>query len=467
MALTKEFTSSMKRKTVSLCIIARDEEGLIGKAIKSALALVDEIVVVDTGSRDNTRIIAEGYGARVVDYAWHDDFAAARNAAIGAASCDWILVLDCDEQLQGIRPVDFQALLVNPSVAGYRVRMVGSGAEAQSRAFPAVRLFRNHPNVRYRYPVLEQVTASLSVHAEATGLVLCDSPLVVMHDGGTADERSRKRDRNLRLLRQAVRDYPEEPYFEFRLGSETLMRLDGEALPVAGLGASLKHLESAWRKVSTLPPEMRRLVAFGTNLASDLASALLGVRRAADAITVTLAARRDWGDNADLCHHAIRARLTDPEQGLAEGFPQEGLQTLLADLESLEQFAAQADPEVAAGFEMYGHRCRGDLALIQGNVTEAAESYEQALNHSQEYSGAWVGLAECARLAGDRKRALRLYLRAVTASEWNVQAWDRGCTLMEELGFHDNAKSWQVKVMEHFPERAAAVGEPELKLQPV
>ncbi len=184
-------------------------------------------------------------------------------------------------------------------------------------------------------------------------------------------------------------------------------------------------------------------------------------------LTVTLAARRDWGDSADLCLHAIRARLTDPEQDLTADSPGEGLHDLLADLKALEQYAEQANPEVAAGYQMFGHRCRGDLALIQGCVSDAAESYEQALNHCQDYSAAWVGLAECARLAGDRKRALRLYLRAVTASEWNVQAWDRGCTLMEELGFHDNAKSWQVKVLEHFPERATTAGEPEMKPQMV
>ena len=116
----------MKRKTVSLCMIARDEEASIGKAIKSALALVDEVVVVDTGSRDNTRIIAEGYGARLLDEVWRDDFAAARNAALAAAACDWILVLDCDEQLQNIRPVDFQRLLIDPGVLGYRLQIADS-----------------------------------------------------------------------------------------------------------------------------------------------------------------------------------------------------------------------------------------------------------------------------------------------------------------------------------------------------
>ena len=139
----------MKRKTVSLCMIARDEEAFIGKAIKSALALVDEIVVVDTGSRDNTRIIAEGYGARVVDYAWHDDFAAARNAALAAATGDWILVLDCDEQLQSMRPVEFQRLLADPGLAGYRVRVIGAHSDERPTPFPAIRLFRHHQDIGY------------------------------------------------------------------------------------------------------------------------------------------------------------------------------------------------------------------------------------------------------------------------------------------------------------------------------
>ena len=86
----------MKRNTVSLCLIARDEEATIGMAIKSVLALVDEVIVVDTGSRDNTRIIAEGYGAKVFDVPWADDFSAARNAALDQASGKWILVLDGD-----------------------------------------------------------------------------------------------------------------------------------------------------------------------------------------------------------------------------------------------------------------------------------------------------------------------------------------------------------------------------------
>jgi tetratricopeptide (TPR) repeat protein len=89
-------------------------------------------------------------------------------------------------------------------------------------------------------------------------------------------------------------------------------------------------------------------------------------------------------------------------------------------------------------------------------VSEAAELFEKALTIDGTYSSAWLGLAECARFAGDRKRALKLYLRTITENEWNYRAWLRGYTLLEELEFHDNAASWRRKVAVHFPEHPLA-----------
>ena len=113
----------MHRNSISLCMIVRDAEETVGRAIKSALAVVDEVVVVDTGSADNTRLIVEGYGARVVEHDWNDDFAAARNAGIEAAYGDWILVLDADEILESIRPVEVGRLLSNDAAIGYQVQI--------------------------------------------------------------------------------------------------------------------------------------------------------------------------------------------------------------------------------------------------------------------------------------------------------------------------------------------------------
>ncbi len=446
----------MKRKTVSLCMIARDEESSIGKAIKSVLALVDEIIVVDTGSRDNTRIIAEGYGARVIDFPWRDDFAAARNAALAEASCDWILVLDTDEQLQSVRPVEFQRLLHERLAIAYRVRMLNDHGGAPVSRFPVVRLFRSHLDVRYRYPVYEQITPSLAAVAAGEGLEIADSPLVILHGGADGDVRTQKRERNLRLLRKAAARHPEEPYFEFQLATESLAKLDEEALPVAGLSASRQYLESAWRKVSAQPAALRRLLTYGDCLAADLAAALLAEGRAVDAVDVLRRAQEDWGRRPYLLLQAAAAGLACLRGTADPGRRAELAVAIGRDLADLQAFGERSTPFADSRLTtLHPLRYFGELHLEQGEVTRAAECFEQALSREPQYTFAWLGLAECARYAGDRQRALKLYLRAVTSNEWNHRAWIRGHDLMEDLGFHDNAQSWRRRVADRFSELPA------------
>ena len=85
---------------VSLCMIVRDEEEMLAACLESCREAVSEMVIVDTGSSDRTVEIAESFGARVVHFAWSGSFAEARNVGIDAATGDWILWLDADEQLE-------------------------------------------------------------------------------------------------------------------------------------------------------------------------------------------------------------------------------------------------------------------------------------------------------------------------------------------------------------------------------
>jgi glycosyltransferase involved in cell wall biosynthesis len=85
--------------TVSLCLIVRDEEASLPVCLRSVKELVDEIIVVDTGSLDDTVKIAHSFGATVVDFKWIDDFAAARNFAFEQATMEYILWLDADDVL--------------------------------------------------------------------------------------------------------------------------------------------------------------------------------------------------------------------------------------------------------------------------------------------------------------------------------------------------------------------------------
>ena len=89
-----------KHGTISLCMIMRDSSKTLSRCLNSCLGLVDEIVIVDTGSVDNSVEIAKSYGASVYFDAWQDDFARPRNIGLSKATCQWLLIMDPDEVLE-------------------------------------------------------------------------------------------------------------------------------------------------------------------------------------------------------------------------------------------------------------------------------------------------------------------------------------------------------------------------------
>ena len=195
---------------VALVVIARNEAGRIERLLRSVAPWVDEMVVLDTGSTDDTPRLAREAGARVEHYTWADDFAAARNAALELAGADWHLVLDADEwlvegglflkELKGLRP-DFVGTvrLENHSGPGGSVRTV----ERLTRLLPGT--------VRYEGMVHEQPVHALPGRA---------TPLHVEHDGYLPAALVAKHGRNRRLLREAVAVSPEDPYLWYQLGKD-------------------------------------------------------------------------------------------------------------------------------------------------------------------------------------------------------------------------------------------------------
>ena len=80
--------------TLSLCMIVKDEETVLPRCLESVQGLFDEIVVIDTGSTDQTREIARSFGAEVFDFQWRDDFSVARNFSFSKATGDYLFWMD-------------------------------------------------------------------------------------------------------------------------------------------------------------------------------------------------------------------------------------------------------------------------------------------------------------------------------------------------------------------------------------
>ncbi len=179
----KEIDKTAKNKgALSLCMIVKDEEQHLARCLLSARPVVDEMIIVDTGSTDRTKDIAQAYGAKVFDFPWTNDFSAARNHSLSMASGDWIIVLDADEV---ISPLDYAALekIVKRKPAkpaaysmvtrNYTNEVAVKGwtandgrygrEEAGTGWFPStkVRLFINDKRIQFQNPVHEFVEASL------------------------------------------------------------------------------------------------------------------------------------------------------------------------------------------------------------------------------------------------------------------------------------------------------------------
>ena len=157
--------------TISLCMIVKDEQAVLGRCLDSVQGIVDEIIVVDTGSSDCTKEIAAAYG-KVQDFEWCDDFSAARNFSFAQASMDYILWLDADDVIE---PEDREKFLQLKSELDGTADMVmlpyHTAFDAQGKAvftYYRERLLRRAAGFRWQGAVHECITPSMGKRQSAT-----------------------------------------------------------------------------------------------------------------------------------------------------------------------------------------------------------------------------------------------------------------------------------------------------------
>jgi len=213
-----------KRQGISLVMIVKNEEEFLEYCLKSVAGLVNEIIIVDTGSTDASRDIAAKFGSRVFDFTWQDDFAAARNYGLEQARCEWILVLDADEHLE--EPSAHMLLdLIDASgtadayLLPVKNLMVPEFNEWQVSLI--LRLFRNSPDLRFQGTIHEQLIVPAGKRAE----IAEDGP-VIIHSGYAENNRKKKNRRNMRMLKKALEKDPDNPYLHYYISTEYILQGD-------------------------------------------------------------------------------------------------------------------------------------------------------------------------------------------------------------------------------------------------
>ncbi len=219
----------MKILPISVCIIAKDEEKNIEKCLRAIHRHPFEIVVVDTGSADRTKEIASRYADKLLDFEWTNDFSAARNFSIDAASNDWILVIDCDEFIEKLDFQKMQKLMSQyPHAIGQLTREnICCDKDHNTIHFTDLveRLF-NRKLYHYEGTIHEQV-----VRRDNTPAYGFQVPLSILHTGysGTKEEITAKSDRNISMLQAALSQDPSDPYLYYQLGESYMLRNDYES----------------------------------------------------------------------------------------------------------------------------------------------------------------------------------------------------------------------------------------------
>lgn len=413
--------------TISLCVIAKDEEDLLPDLLASVKGAVDEIVFVDTGSQDATIEIAKAAGARVFHHVWQNDFSAARNAALAQAKGDWVLVLDCDERLvpgaaialrQAVQRDDFDLgmlPLYNAAHVDASVQDVLSGKARKGEPSLLPRLLRKDSDLRWTGRIHETVAEWYKLGPKR----IAELPVKIIHLGyaETVIEEKKKAERNLFLLEQACAEQPENSSMWSHLARVHINAGKNDAAwEVATQGWAALEATIAKGDFSQEASPLVTVIAF---LALNKDDEALGLE--------VLDQARAWNvvhPNLELLRgacHVARVLKGGVDQGVV-----------------LEQAIECFTNAVQMGEKLWAEECMpgatswaawtriGSVRLLQDRWEEAYAAFSQALSAKANHMEAALGIVEAQLGMADSEAALRTVeplLQADLADPWILAAF--------------------------------------------
>ena len=204
---SKKIHSNLK---ITACYIVKNEEKTLPRSVESLKAAVDEIVVVDTGSTDNTIEIAKNFGAKVIETTWNDDFSAPRNLAIENSTGDWIVFIDADEFF--IKPkkvrAAIEALSNTDAIFMLRIDIDEDNDNKELNRDYYLRAFRNVNYLRYRGLIHENVE---NINGENLSYKIAGEDLILYHTGYSSTKAEGKLRRNLAIIESEIQKIGIQP----------------------------------------------------------------------------------------------------------------------------------------------------------------------------------------------------------------------------------------------------------------
>lgn len=413
---------------LSACLIVKNEEKHLERCLASLKGHVDEIVVVDTGSTDRTVEIALAHGAKVAEFAWCDDFSAARNISLELASGDWALWIDADEEVAPESWSPIREALIRRQFGGFFVRIVNfmdEEGDANTYTHAPVRIFQLRPEVRFRGRVHEQVTPSL----DEIGLPCAQLGNATLYHYGYRPsdmEEKGKLERTISLLEKEVRESPEDAFHWFNLANAySVARRNEDAIHAAEM--CLRYIHPA--------------NSFGTLAYQILASGLNAVGKPEAALTICSDAEQSG-------HFTILNQFERAHALFKLGRHEEAL----ASIETC--MAMPWDDSMTGDYGIVTHKARtlrGQILSALGRHDEAIAELDAALAVDPNFPIARMGKAVALERAEQTPEALAVYETLVGDPQFDFAARDAVIRLAKEAGDWEKAAEWAETVCRNYP----------------
>ncbi|OPX45666.1 SPBc2 prophage-derived glycosyltransferase SunS [Ruminiclostridium hungatei] len=348
---------------LSLCMIVKNEEQVLERCLDSVKDIVDEIIIADTGSTDNTVNIASKYTGHIYDFEWTDSFSDARNFAQSKASGKWILVLDADEYVDGdnLKEVKGQLCETSESIDAFSTTIYNFAGYSGEHIVQhrSLRIYRNDPNIKYVRTIHEQLIR------EDKEFKSDKSELIIYHSGymDNVVKGKNKNSRNVKLIQKQTDVAGQAAFDYFNMGNEFLSAREVE-----------KALE-AFQKAYMQKADIR--FAWVPLTVVQMVLCLIDLKRYNEALKVIYDAELIWNNAPEFKCLKANAFLAQNRRYEAKA----ELQELIENKENYKHFIRSIDY-----LEFHPYMLLGDIYNKEGNVSQAVENYAHVLSvNSRSY----------------------------------------------------------------------------------
>jgi glycosyltransferase involved in cell wall biosynthesis len=430
--------NNKENEKISICLITKNEQVNIERCLKSLNEIKNkQIIVVDTGSTDNTIKIAKSFGAEIHHHEWNNDFSDARNRSLEYARGDWVMFLDADEELSSNAVETLKEDMANPNILGYRLPLENVGSQLHGCNY-VPRLVRNAPGLYFIGKIHETIHASVLVVMKQWNMEQVIGKTKILHHGYKPEELERKNKlkRNLALYDEALEELPDEPSIMMNYAHD--LNHDGQNERAHQIYREILKIFEQHKK-EHITPEVREqfIHNYGVFLAQHMKMKELS--EVMDARTA-----RETGPVANV-HYMAGLGLMNCNK-FCEAIPE-----LEASIEkAYDDTLAPSVPDVRTWKPK--HLLANCHASV-GNELKAIKLWEEVIEECNNSADPFHDYARFLSTLDRNKKAMEVLLKGLKVEGHTQKIWELGCGIVnKDPELAEMSLEWTDEAVKHHPE---------------